>query len=97
MINQSLKRFTPEAWRSLTLTVINNVVHLGNFIFGQDILYDEIAFKIYLKFFFTCHGCSSFIYTDLLVFNLDQQRGAAYRWRVASASVSAAPSTHRIC
>ena len=49
MINESLKGFTPETRRSLAFAVINDVVHLGDFVVGQDVLYDEVAFKVYLK------------------------------------------------
>ena len=62
MVNQALKGFTPKTRHSIAVSSqtlagfsIDKRIHLSDFIFGQDVLYHEIALKVYLKFFFTSH------------------------------------------
>ena len=62
MVNQALKGFTPKARHSIAVSSqtiagfsIDKRIHLSDFILGQNVLYNEVAFKVYLKFFFSGH------------------------------------------
>ena len=49
MIDEPFERFSPESWGSLEIAFVDNGVHLSDFIVGENVLYDEVAFEVYLK------------------------------------------------